>query len=344
MSTTIKEVARLAGVSRGTVDRVIHNRPGVNPDLRRKILSILKEVEYTPNFAGRALVHSNRKYRIGVILSPDFNPFVEQVKQGIKEEADQIAEFGVELNIEVVRAFDTREQLSMLDSLYSSGISAIAIVPVDDSLIKEKIDWIVSQGIPVVTFNSDLQGCRRLCFIGQDNYKAGKTQGRLASMFLRKDPRPSKVLVISSTDHLTCHKERVKGFLEKISTYRNIEMIGYEENYDMDSLSRQITTQYLEKHNDISLIYLTGGGISGVAQALVEKNVAGKIYILCHDLIPKSLELLRAGIVDIVIGQDPFKQGALPIKILYEYLFLKKYPQLEFYHTGIEIFTSENCS
>lgn len=341
MNTTIKEIARLAGVSRGTVDRVLHNRPGVNPEVKDRVLKILQKVEYRPNLAGKALVHTNQKYKIGVVLSPDFNPFVEEVKKGIQEEAAKISSFGVELNIEVIRAFDSEEQLAILNSFSDKGVSAIAIVPVDDKIIREKIDSIVVRGVPVVTFNSDLQGSRRLCFVGQDNYRAGKTHGALASALLRRT-KHAKILIITSTFHLACHKERVGGFVDKLSE-TTMELVACEENSDKDETSFDITRRYLEEYEDLSLIYLTGGGISGVGRALSMKGMEGKVHVLCHDLIPESRLFLEKNIIDFVIGQDPHSQGALPIRILYEFLFLKKRPKKEFFHTRIEIFTSENC-
>lgn len=146
MNITIKEIAKLADVSRGTVDRVIHGRPGVKPDIRKKVLAILKDFNYQPNLAGKALVQSRRNIKIGVVLSPDFNPFVEEMKKGIADEAEKISAFGVELDIEVIRAFDSSEQLAVLETLCEKDVSAIAIVPVDDESIRIRINEIVGGG------------------------------------------------------------------------------------------------------------------------------------------------------------------------------------------------------
>ena len=343
MNITIKEIAKLADVSRGTVDRVIHGRPGVKPDIRKKVLAILKDFNYQPNLAGKALVQSRRNIKIGVVLSPDFNPFVEEMKKGIADEAEKISAFGVELDIEVIRAFDSSEQLAVLETLCEKDVSAIAIVPVDDESIRIRINEIVEGGIPVVTFNSDLPGSRRLCFVGQDNFRAGRTQGALAHILLREISEP-KIAIITSTLHLACHKERVDGFQKKLSECTNFQVVACEENFDMDDVAFTLTSKYLETSPDLSLIYLTGGGIAGVARALERKNTGKFVRVLCHDLIPESRQLLYTDRIDAVIGQDPYNQGCLPIRILFDYLFMAKKPTNECIYTNIEIFTSENTS
>lgn len=85
MSVTIKQIAALANVSRGTVDRVLNNRPGVNPDTREKVLRIAKELHYQPNFLAKALVNSKENIKLGVILTPDYNPFIHEIIKGIED-------------------------------------------------------------------------------------------------------------------------------------------------------------------------------------------------------------------------------------------------------------------
>ena len=81
--TTIKEIAELAGVSRGTVDRVLNNRGAVHPKTAEKILDIARALDYRPNKAGTALAAQKKKYRIGVILFSRHNPFFDEVMEEI---------------------------------------------------------------------------------------------------------------------------------------------------------------------------------------------------------------------------------------------------------------------
>jgi len=343
MNVTIKEIARIAGISRGTVDRVIHDRPGVKPEVRDRVLKIIKQFDYRPNLAGKALVQTNKNLKIGVVLSPDFNPFVEEMKKGISDEASKISSFGVEIDVEVIRAFDAAEQLSVLDGLCSKGVSAIAIVPVDSPEITRRINEISGRGVPVVTFNSDLETSKRICFVGQHNYRAGRTQGELASLFLRNNKYP-KIAIITSTFHLACHKERVRGFTDLMGERESVSIVEIKENFDRDEEAYTLANRFLTNYQDLDLLYLTGGGIAGVAKAIRRHRKAGELFVLCHDLLSETKELLAEHVVDVVIGQDPYSQGSLPIRILYEYLFIRKIPEKRCIYTDIEIFTKENCN
>ena len=79
MAVTVKQIAELANVSRGTVDRVLNNRSGVSEATRQKVLKIAKELHYEPNFLAKALVSKKESLKIGVILTPDYNPFIHDI-------------------------------------------------------------------------------------------------------------------------------------------------------------------------------------------------------------------------------------------------------------------------
>ena len=339
MNITIKKIAELADVSRGTVDRVIHNRPGVKDDVKERINNILKAYDYKPNIAGKALVSANKNIKIGVVLSPDYNPFIEEVKRGVRDEARRISTYGVELDVEIVSNYDENKQLEVLNRLQEHEVSAVAVVPVEKPVIERKINELNEAGIPVVTFNSDISETARLAHVGQDNFKAGRTVGGLALKLLRE---PASVGIITSTTNLTCHTRRMEGFKTQLSKRPGIEIAAIEQNDDMDEPAYRITKEYIQQYKNLQLIYLTGGGAGGVGRALEETGKAGTVRLICHDLVPDCVRLLREGIIDFVIGQNPHMQGSLPIRILFDYIFLKERPEQTIVNTSVDIFTGDN--
>ena len=90
---TIKEIADLANVSRGTVDRVLNNRGSVNPQTARKVREIAQTLGYKPNKAGMALAAQKKKLRIGVILFGPENPFFQRVLEGVSAKAEELAAY-----------------------------------------------------------------------------------------------------------------------------------------------------------------------------------------------------------------------------------------------------------
>ena len=88
---TIKEIADLAGVSRGTVDRVLNKRGSVNPQTAEKVLEIAQALDYKPNRAGLVLAAQKKNLKLGVILFGEGNPFFDEVIDGIHHKEEELA-------------------------------------------------------------------------------------------------------------------------------------------------------------------------------------------------------------------------------------------------------------
>ena len=165
--TTLKEIADLAGVSRGTVDRVLNHRGSVNPKTAEKVMSIVQALNYQPNRAGTALAAQKKKYKIGVIVFGRNNPFFDEVMRGVHSKSDELKSYGITTIIRRVD-FDVRAQLDAIDELMAEGISGLVLAPYNDRTICERIDELVNDGIPVVTVNTDIEGSHRMAYAGSD--------------------------------------------------------------------------------------------------------------------------------------------------------------------------------
>ena len=91
MAVTAQQIAELAGVSRGTVDRALHNRGRVNPEVAAKIHKIAAELGYKPNLIGQALVKSRREFKLGAILQSTETPTMQIVRAGVQRAAEELA-------------------------------------------------------------------------------------------------------------------------------------------------------------------------------------------------------------------------------------------------------------
>ena len=107
MAVTAQQIAELAGVSRGTVDRALHNRGRVNPEVAAKIHKIAAELGYKPNLIGQALVKSRREFKLGAILQSVETPTIQIVRAGVQRAAEELAASGVELIMRENRGLDT---------------------------------------------------------------------------------------------------------------------------------------------------------------------------------------------------------------------------------------------
>ena len=175
MPITIKEIAKIAGVSIGTVDRALHNRGRVKPELAMRINQIARENGFAPSRAGRALALARNPIRIGIIVHLTKTEFMQQVVRGIQRVHSELEGLGAEILVKDIPSLDVGAQLRAIDELVEAGVQGIAISPAEDGAIRGKVDAIHKEkGISTVTFNTDIVGSSRICFVGLDNMQSGR--------------------------------------------------------------------------------------------------------------------------------------------------------------------------
>ncbi len=339
MAVTIKQIAELAEVSRGTVDKVLNGRPGVKTETKERILKIAKELNYKPNYLGKALVMSKEKTKIGVILTPEYNPFVHEIIQGIHNAQAEFELFGIEIAIKMLSTLEPAEQIGILNHFENENFAGVAVFPLNDKQIIDKINTMSRKGIAIITFNSQIQEINDICFVGQDHYRGGRTAAGLLNKLL---PDGGRVGIIISSKNLSCHQDRLKGFTDKINDFHaDLDIVRVEENQDRTETAFQITMSYLKAFPDLRGIYITGGGAAGVGKAIDLAEKSGKIKLICHDIIPDTVKLLKEEIADFTLGQNPELQGYILIKTMFDYLIKQQKPENKVIDVPIEIFTAD---
>ena len=162
MAVTLKQIADAAGVSRGTVDRVINKRGHVRPEVEKRILQIAKDLHYRPNPYGRALVKSTKTSKIGVICQFGETPFMKLVVEGIEQARKEITARGSEVIIKTIDSYDTDRTLTAIDRMLSDGVEGLALTAGPAPELQEKLREVIKSGIPVITFNTDSKESGRL--------------------------------------------------------------------------------------------------------------------------------------------------------------------------------------
>lgn len=340
--STIKEIARLAGVSRGTVDRVLNNRGSVSPETEKKVREIAKAMKYSPNLAGKTLAVRKKMLKFGYILfgSTTSNPFFEDVVSGIESRAAELLEFGVTVEIRHATIDNPEMQAKYIDELIGLGIDGLVIAPINHPLVVDKIRSLSAAGVPVVTANSDIPGCGRIAYVGSDYYKSGETAAGLMNLITGGS---ANIGIIIGSPLVLCHSERVAGFTEYVEKhFPGIHIIDKAVNNDDDFDSFSVTKQMLQEFPEIDALYLAAAGVYGACRAVKDLGLAGKLHIVSFDATPATSELLREGIISATIAQQPIIQGAKPLDILLDYLGMGIKPDKTFYYTELEIKIKEN--
>ena len=224
MAVTIQQIAERAGVSRGTVDRALNNRGRINPEVAEKIRKIADEMGYIPKERKK---RARGKIRIGVVTQLAKSSFMLEINRGIQQAKEELEDRGIELLIKEGLSVDEEEQLRMIGELAEEGIQGLALMPVDSPRIRNRVDQLAeAEPFPVVTFNSDLAGSKRVCFVGMDNRKSGRTAAdeveRIIVNTMRNIPGIDGLFVVSGG------QAGIRNAFAKLKTERRPSTIIYD--------------------------------------------------------------------------------------------------------------------
>lgn len=318
MSVTIKQIADLCGVSRGTVDRVLNKRGKVHPETQALIEETIARMGFTPNIAGKALAARKRSLTIGVILSSEGNPFFDDVIRGIHQAQRELKDFGVRVKLKRLRGYVPREQLHQIHLLTEEKMDALILHPIFDPAIADAIRLLKEQGIATVTVNTDIPDSTRLCYVGSDYEKGGRMAAGVVSLMMQDK---AALGIVKGADNILGHRQRLEGFLQRISEGpKSIQVAGYASAQDDDAIAFSSTKDMLINNPGIDALYVVGAGMAGVCRALIALHLENRVKVVGFDSVPDTVEMMKKGIVRAVICQHPFTQGYRAVKAAYDYL------------------------
>lgn len=302
---TVVDVARLAGVSTATVDRVLNRRPGVRPVTVERVLKAATELGYVLDAA--LPVGALRPLRLAFLLPAGTNRFLNRLGRLVVTSQERFASFNMRARVDYIDSFNP-ELLAQHLRRVGRDVEGVAFMALEHPMVREAVDWLAERGVPAVTLISDIANTRRVAYVGLDNRAAGRTAGQLVARFIGK--RPAKVAMIAGSLSYRAHEEREMGFLHLFhELYPAIEVVGLREGQDEEARNYRQTKMLLAQHPDLAGIYNIGGGPEGIARALKEAGRQDEIVFVGHGLTPETRALLVDGVMDAVINQDP--QAAL---------------------------------
>lgn len=337
---TIKEIAELAGVSRGTVDRVVNNRGSVHPSTELTIKKIIEKYDYRPNKTGVALAAQKKKYTIGVIFfDPDKNnPFFTDVMKGVAYQKEQLRSYGCKILVRRT-SFSAQSQLDAIAELLNEEIQGLIITPYNAPEIASRINQLSQMGIPTITVNTDI-ACDRILYYGSNYYNCGRIAGGLISLITGGQ---AKIGIITGSPYVLCHTERIAGFIDTIqNSYPDIHISFIIENDDSDTKSYLNTYHALRSHPEVDALFFAAAGVSGGCKAVEKLSLERKIKIIAFDLTASTIELVKRGIISAAIDQQPFLQGSEPIKLMFDHLTIGELPTDKQLYTEASIKIKEN--
>lgn len=296
---TVNELAKAAGVSLATVDRVLNNRPGVRAATAQKVNDAIKRIGFTRD-QGAANLARGRVYRICVILPDSDNEFIAELEAALARQLPMFERDRTEITIQKLPAFEDAPLVRFLDGLDRSQIDGVAIFGPDTAKTHRAIEGLIDRGVQVVSLVSDIAEGELVQSIGIDNHAAGRTAGRLMGRFLGGR---GKVLVITGSPLATDHILRLEGFLDILAQdFRRIQCLPILEGQDDPKRVAKMLPSVFEAHPDISAIYSAAGGNEGLVAFL--SGLYELPVVIAHELTPTTRKALRNGLFAATINQD----------------------------------------
>lgn len=298
---SLQDVARAAGVSLATVDRVLHGRPGVRARTVERVNAAVHQLGYRPDPAATRLAR-NRTLRLAVVLPSGTNTFVSMLQQQVQAMAPWLAE---QRAIAVVQTVDVFSPQALADHLHSldEGFDAVLVMALDHPQVRAAIDDLVARGTEVITLVSDVPNSRRAHFVGIDNVAAGRTAATLLGRFVGR--RPGRIGIVLGSRALRDHAERLFGFEQVIATeHAQLTLLPPIEGHDLSERTERLVADLLKREPWLTGLYSIGAGNRGIQAALVASGRAEHVVWVCHELTPHARRALLDGVADAVINQD----------------------------------------
>ncbi|MBN2534740.1 MAG: LacI family DNA-binding transcriptional regulator [Spirochaetales bacterium] len=336
---TIKDIAELANVSIGTVDRAIHNRGRVATTTIQKIKKIIDEVGYKPNiFASRL---SRAKYFTFAVLMPrksQDNKYWESSVQGIDKAERELSHYHVKIRYFFYDRYSANHLQSVCNKIIKADIDGVLIAPVLYKQILELIDKLPAH-IPYVLFNTNLPESAPLSFIGQDSFQSGYVCAKLMKFLVHKPGTIAVILTLPNDLHI---RRRAEGFREYFKGKPDFIVKEYELfNFKNSSIASRLMKRIFTGNRDIKGIFVTNVSTHYLAEYIKQNVKNRKVFLIGYDLIDKNVRYLEEGVIDFLISQKPYRQGYEGIYTLYRHVVLHE-PCKKNIMLPIDIITKEN--
>jgi LacI family transcriptional regulator len=320
-SVSIKDIARRAGVSIGTVDRVVHNRGRVSKATEDKVRLIIEETGYRPNIFASRLSRA-KLFRFGVLMPrPDQDSgFWQLPLRGIERAADELRSH----SIQIIRYFFDKYEPThkAIDAMHQrirdDQPDGLLVAPVAPRWVRESLSHL-PENCPYVFFDSALPNTSPVSTIIQDSFQSGVLAAKLAELMVGGSGEVALLQIEPNDFHLLDRARGFRSYFIKHPAITCVECVVDGARLD-ESLAKACSSM-LTRHPDLKGVFVTNAATFKAAEFLKRKH-ARSIRVVGYDLIPENVRYIKEGWIDFLIHQRPETQGYTGIYTLYRKLVL----------------------
>ena len=337
---TIKDIAELAGVSKGTVDRVIHKRGKVSSKALEQVNKVLDQIEYKPNPIAKSL-KNNKVYNIAILLpDADNDPYWLPCYDAIKQVENEFSHFGIKIKKGIFNPQSTESFIKSAEIILAEKPDAILMVPLFYKEAKDFAKNCVDANIKMATFNNYIKDQKIDLQIGQDLFQSGRVAAKLFNMLLGTKASLAILHIDEAFQNASHMQEKELGF----KTYYLQKELDYDISvYNLKKEAKipfkKTIDHFLKSITPVDGLFVTTSKAYLLANYMTESF--SKPLIIGYDLVAENINHLAHDKIAFLIHQDPKKQVYLSLTKLIEYFLFGK-PLQESLSLPIDIINSEN--
>lgn len=338
----IKDIAKMAGVSAGTVDRVLHNRGRVSEENLKKVNAVLKMVDYQPNLIARSLASKKQYNIVAVIPSFEKGEYWESISKGIDKARDEFEDYGIHVHKLYFDQYDNHSLDKVVNELFESSFDAVLIATLfTESVvsISQKLD---KMNIPYNYIDSNIPGQNQLAYFGTNSYNSGAIG---AKILLNAIGKGSNILITrmihtgdQSSNQCINREAGFRDYLKNVGYTGKVYYVNLKIGSSVYNFSE--LDKFFKSKNKTKGAIVFNSTCHKLANYMKIRNIQS-LTVIGYDVIEENANALKDGLISTLIAQRPQLQGYKGIKSLCEYLILKKIPLKENY-MPIDILMREN--
>lgn len=322
---TIKDIARKAGVSAGTVDRVLHQRGNVSERSRQRVQQVLDEINYQPNRFAIALAAKKSYRMVCIIPKGKEGDYWCSVNHGIERAAREVRDYNVKVEYNYFNHADEASYQAACQQMLNEKADAVLIAPNFREATLQLTNYLDENGTPYLFIDFNVMKAHPICYIGQDS----KQSGYLAAKLLMKEYREGDELVFFLTGSKESPAEiqmqrRLEGFTTYLAEKHNRLMLHDVILDKEDQMHNQrVLDDFFTHHPDVHLGAVFNSRVYAVGNYFSQRPEVKMRGIVGYDLLPENVECLKQGTVNFLIGQRPGLQGYCGIMTLCNHVVFK---------------------
>ena len=339
----IKDIAERAGVSVGTVDRVLHERPNVSKSAREKVEKALAEMDYQPNVYASALAY-NKDYTFYCIIPlHDSEAYWDEIEQGVKAATARRRDFHISLKMLYYERFNGPSFVKATKECLDQNPDGVIVVPAKLEITRAFTDQLADRNIPFILLDSYLPDLKPLAFFGQDSFQSGYFAARMMMLIASKEKeimmmkqlKDGHVGSKQQSNRETGFRHYMRDHFPEIKiTDVNLPMGESKNQYD------KILEEFFSTHPHIHHCITFNSKAHLVGEFLLRTN-RRNVQFMGYDMVPKNAECVRQGSISFLIAQHAYMQGYQCIETLFQAIVLKK-EVTPVNYMPIELLTKEN--